>query len=177
MQKRARMHAGWRHHAEEPHKHTSSIKAIFTLNEKLGDPEAATAAAASRCAPKGGAARSARAAHETSRAGGGVGRRRERREQRHRPAARDRVGRAWQLRQGRRHQCDAVRIAGPVTLFHHPKNKQGLEVQGMTGKVVRIATQAAFDDSVQISANYRLIVQFDDMGLKGHFEPEELERA
>eukprot|EP00634_Sargassococcus_sp_CCMP2135_P005478 CAMPEP_0198660500 /NCGR_PEP_ID=MMETSP1467-20131203/37154_1 /TAXON_ID=1462469 /ORGANISM="unid. sp., Strain CCMP2135" /LENGTH=123 /DNA_ID=CAMNT_0044396903 /DNA_START=1 /DNA_END=372 /DNA_ORIENTATION=+ len=92
------------------------------------------------------------------------------------------------LRTRRRTRCQAVAaeedfevgssvrvVAEDITLWHHPKSKQGLNPNGLVGKVTRVATVPRDGSATPISANYELCVMFSDPKLLAHFTPTELE--
>ena len=66
-------------------------------------------------------------------------------------------------------------ITDDVTLWHHPKSKDGLNPKGLTGTVVRIATIPRDGSATPISANYELLVKFDEPKLMAHFRADELQ--
>lgn len=61
-----------------------------------------------------------------------------------------------------------VRVTSPTTVFHVPKQKSGLQLEGMVGEVVE---RADLYDGKQLSANLPLKVsfEFDDGGKKIKF--------
>jgi len=70
---------------------------------------------------------------------------------------------------------DRVRVATSITKMHIPGHKDGLDVEGMVGEVIRVYDPAA---SGQLSANYEIKVQFTEpKPWIAHFAPDELSAA
>ena len=70
---------------------------------------------------------------------------------------------------------DRVRVATSITKMHIPGHKDGLDVEGMVGEVIRVYDPAA---PGQLSANYEIKVQFTEpKPWIAHFAPDELSAA
>ena len=70
---------------------------------------------------------------------------------------------------------DRVRVATSITKMHIPGHKDGLDVEGMVGEVIRVYDPTA---PGQLSANYEIKVQFTEpKPWIAHFAPDELSAA
>ena len=76
---------------------------------------------------------------------------------------------------------DKVKVTSPITMYHVPKNKQGIALEGMTGEVVEDVTTYK---GQELSATQPFVVAFEipneggkPTKFKGHFEESEIALA
>jgi Ferredoxin thioredoxin reductase variable alpha chain len=68
---------------------------------------------------------------------------------------------------------DRVRVSTSVVIYHHPKHRgQAVDILDREGTIDKIATEWK---GRPISANFPLIVKFDDDKLRAHMREDELE--
>jgi Ferredoxin thioredoxin reductase variable alpha chain len=68
---------------------------------------------------------------------------------------------------------DRVRVKTSVVIYHHPKHRGvAVDIQNQEGTIDKIATEWK---GRPISANFPLIVKFDNDKLKAHLRADELE--
>jgi hypothetical protein len=68
---------------------------------------------------------------------------------------------------------DRVRVKTSVVIYHHPKHRsQAVDIVGQEGTIDKIATEWK---GRPISANFPLIVKFDNDKLRAHLREDELE--
>ncbi len=68
---------------------------------------------------------------------------------------------------------DRVRVKTSVVIYHHPKHRgQGFDIINQEGTIDKIATEWK---GRPISANFPLIVKFDNDKLRAHLRADELE--
>jgi hypothetical protein len=68
---------------------------------------------------------------------------------------------------------DRVRVKISVVIYHHPKHRsQAIDILNQEGTIDKIATEWK---GRPISANFPLIVKFDNDKLRAHMREEELE--
>lgn len=68
---------------------------------------------------------------------------------------------------------DRVRVKESVVVYHHPENRsQPYDLQGMTGEIIGFATEW---QGKAISANFPVLVKFDDSKFRAHLRDHELE--
>jgi hypothetical protein len=68
---------------------------------------------------------------------------------------------------------DRVRVSTSVTIYHHPKHRgQPIDIKGEEGTIAKIAT--SWQDR-PVSANFPLVIKFDNDKLRAHLREDELE--
>ncbi len=68
---------------------------------------------------------------------------------------------------------DRVRVSTSVVIYHHPKHRgEAIEIQGREGTIEKIATEWK---GRPVSANFPLVVKFDEDKLRAHLRADELE--
>ncbi|MBW4465510.1 MAG: ferredoxin-thioredoxin reductase variable chain [Pegethrix bostrychoides GSE-TBD4-15B] len=68
---------------------------------------------------------------------------------------------------------DRVRVKESVVVYHHPENRsQPYDLQGMTGEVIGFATEW---QGKAISANFPIVVKFDNSKFRAHLRDHEIE--
>jgi hypothetical protein len=67
---------------------------------------------------------------------------------------------------------DRVRVSTSVVIYHHPKHRGvAIDIKGREGTIDKIATEWK---GRPISANFPLIVKFDEDKFKAHLRADEL---
>lgn len=70
---------------------------------------------------------------------------------------------------------DRIRVKESVVVYHHPNHRnQPFELQGMTGEIIDIVREW---QGRPISANFPVVVKFDDSRFRAHLKDVELELA
>lgn len=68
---------------------------------------------------------------------------------------------------------DRVRVKTSVVIYHHPQHRGvGVDIQNQEGTIDKIATEWK---GRPVSANFPLVVKFDNDKLKAHLRADELE--
>jgi hypothetical protein len=68
---------------------------------------------------------------------------------------------------------DRVRVSTSVVIYHHPKNRgQAIDILNQEGIIDKIATEWK---GRPVSANFPLVVKFDNDKLRAHLRADELE--
>ena len=68
---------------------------------------------------------------------------------------------------------DRVRVSTSVVIYHHPKHRGvALDIKDREGSIDKIATEWK---GRPVSANFPLVVKFDEDKLKAHMRADELE--
>jgi Ferredoxin thioredoxin reductase variable alpha chain len=69
---------------------------------------------------------------------------------------------------------DRVRVNTSVVIYHHPKHRGiAFDIKGREGTIDKIATEWK---GRPVSANFPLIVKFDEDKLRAHMREDELEK-
>lgn len=70
---------------------------------------------------------------------------------------------------------DRIRVKESVTVYHHPSHRnQPFDLQGMTGEIVDIVREW---QGRPISANFPVVIKFDDSRFRAHLKETEIEPA
>jgi hypothetical protein len=70
---------------------------------------------------------------------------------------------------------DRIRVKEAVTIYHHPKHRnQPFDLQGMTGEIIEIVREWR---GRPISANFPLVIKFDESRFRAHLKETEVELA
>jgi Ferredoxin thioredoxin reductase variable alpha chain len=68
---------------------------------------------------------------------------------------------------------DRIRVKTSVVIYHHPKHRGvGVDIQNQEGTIDKIATEWK---GRPVSANFPLIIKFDNDKLRAHLRVDELE--
>ncbi|NJO80622.1 MAG: ferredoxin--nitrite reductase [Cyanobacteria bacterium RM1_2_2] len=68
---------------------------------------------------------------------------------------------------------DRVRVKESVIVYHHPNHRnQPFDLQGMSGEIVDIVREY---QGKPISANFPVVIKFDDSRFRAHLRENELE--
>ena len=68
---------------------------------------------------------------------------------------------------------DRVRVSTSVVIYHHPKNRgQAVDILHQEGIIDKIATEWK---GRPVSANFPLVVKFDNDKLRAHMREDEIE--
>jgi hypothetical protein len=69
---------------------------------------------------------------------------------------------------------DRVRVSTSVVIYHHPKHRGvAFDIKDREGTIDKIATEWK---GRPVSANFPLVVKFDDDKLRAHMRADELEQ-
>ena len=68
---------------------------------------------------------------------------------------------------------DRIRVSTSVVIYHHPKNRgQAVDILNQEGTIYKIATEWK---GRPVSANFPLVVKFDNDKLRAHMREDEIE--
>lgn len=68
---------------------------------------------------------------------------------------------------------DRVRVKESVTVYHHPNHRnQPYDLKGLSGEIVAVVNEW---EGKPISANFPILVKFDDSKFRAHLRENELE--
>lgn len=70
---------------------------------------------------------------------------------------------------------DRIRVKESVVVYHNPKHRnEAFDLQGMTGEIVDIVREW---QGKPISANFPIVVKFDETRFRAHLREAEVELA